>query len=160
MPFEPIENYILREREERQAHLRLEESCIEIGGYDSREYRGLLAHHLGTTIPTKKKIVLCHACNNHKCSNPRHLYWGTYSENNRDAIDNGKKSAYAYIVEKHGLEVAKQMMRDRGAKGGKSAKHKSPKSPEHRQKIREAITRWHQSRQAEQGARTCLLSSD
>jgi hypothetical protein len=76
-------------REERMQHLNLSESCIEIGGYDSREYRGLLAHYLKTTIPThvnkeKRYACLCHACNNHKCSNPKHLYWGSYTDNIED----------------------------------------------------------------------------
>lgn len=78
-----------KSRDERRAHLRLEEDCIKIGGYDSREYRGLLAHHLKTEIPTGKKICLCHACNYHWCSNPNHLYWGTYSDNILDMQECG-----------------------------------------------------------------------
>ena len=65
--FTKIEDYILKNREDRRSHLKLDEDCIEIGGYDSREYRGLLAHFLKTTIPTYRKIILCHACNNHNC---------------------------------------------------------------------------------------------
>lgn len=82
--FIPIADYILRPKAERQAHLNLEEACVEIGGR-STNYRGLLAHHLGTTIPKGMKIHLCHACNNEKCSNPRHLYWGTAGENMDDS---------------------------------------------------------------------------
>ena len=29
---------------------------------------------------------MCHACNNGKCSNPKHLYWGTASENRMDRV--------------------------------------------------------------------------
>lgn len=94
--FERMEDYIKKTREERRSHLDLKEPCVEIGGYDSREYRGLLAHYLKTTIPTTRNggqksryACLCHACHNHGCSNPRHLYWGTYADNNIDQQENG-----------------------------------------------------------------------
>lgn len=80
---------MLKSQDQRQSHLDLNQDCIEIGG-DSRIFRGLLAHHLGTTIPTGHKILLCHACHNAKCSNPQHLYWGTAKENVQDNIENGK----------------------------------------------------------------------
>ena len=85
--FEPAEKYLLRSKEERQAHLNLSEACIEIGG-DSQEFRGLLAHYLRVTIPKRKP--LCHACHNAKCSNPRHLYWGNASENGFDRYQSGQ----------------------------------------------------------------------
>lgn len=87
--FQIIEEYMKKSREERMAHLRLDEECIKIGGYDSREYRGLLAHYLKTEIPTGKKVCLCHACNYHWCSNPRHFYWGTHSDNIKDRRECG-----------------------------------------------------------------------
>jgi hypothetical protein len=82
--YKDIFNYISLLKEERQQHLDLSESCIEIGG-NSRECRGVLAHFLKTTIPSGMKILLCHACNNGKCSNPKHLYWGTPKENMDDS---------------------------------------------------------------------------
>lgn len=115
--FANIAEYIKRSLEDRQSHLKLEEKCIEIGGIDSREFRGLLAHHLKTTIPTRQKIVLCHACHNHWCSNPNHMYWGTYSENRSDARSIGKqKSIWAFTVEKYGLEEAKRIAKRNGSK--------------------------------------------
>jgi hypothetical protein len=117
--FEQIEQYMLKSKEERTSHIRLEERCIEIGGVDSTEYRGLLAHTLKTTIPTGKKVVCAHACNNHICSNPNHLYWGTYAENFDDAVKSGRyKSGWFYLVQKHGLEKAKLMAAERGRQGG------------------------------------------
>lgn len=117
--FESIEQYMLKSKEERTRHINLEESCIEIGGIDSTEYRGLLAYTLRTTIPTGKKVVCAHACNNHSCSNPKHLYWGTYSENVDDAIKSGRqKSGWQYIVQKYGLEKARLMASERGRLGG------------------------------------------
>jgi hypothetical protein len=82
---------------ERQVHLKLDERCIERGGC-STNHKGVLAEFLQTTIPNGKEgIFLCHACHNGKCSNPKHLYWGTPSENIEDSIANGthsKKKGY------------------------------------------------------------------
>jgi hypothetical protein len=89
-----IEEYIQKPKEERQAHLKLSESCIERGGSinsQSIHARGLLAHIFDTTIPTNHKIYACHACNNSKCSNLYHLYWGTASENLLDAVACGRR---------------------------------------------------------------------
>jgi hypothetical protein len=92
---EPIEVYIARTRAERTSHLVLDSPCTTIGG-DSRMFKGLLAHHLMTTIPDgMRKIHLCHACNNRHCSNVRHLYWGTASDNVKDTVANGKHPAGA-----------------------------------------------------------------
>jgi len=125
--FQKIEDYIKLNREERRKHLNLNESCIEIGGYDSREFRGLLAHFLKTTIPTKHKpiIVLCHACNNSKCSNPNHLYWGTISDNIQDSKIAGTwKSQYQRNIDKYGIEKAKEMHKLASSKGGQGVRRK------------------------------------
>ncbi len=121
--FTLIEEYIKLSNQERTQHLKLDEDCILIGGRLSTEFRGLLAHFLKTTIPTSKKIVLCHACGNGKCSNPKHLYWGTYSENLIDAVKHGaRKTPKEAYIEKHGLEAYKAEMKRRGSLGGKSTK--------------------------------------
>lgn len=105
MSFIHIDFYIVLSKEERQKHLRLEEVCLEIGG-DSREFRGVLSHYLKTTIPKGMKVHLCHACNNSKCSNPNHLYWGTPKENMDDSG-----------VRELGHEATRQKKRERD-KGG------------------------------------------
>lgn len=74
---------------ERQMHLDLSEPCIERGGV-STNHKGVLAQYLVTTIPcgTKNsKVYLCHACHNGNCSNPKHLYWGTHTENMQDKVN-------------------------------------------------------------------------
>ena len=79
-----IKVYMEKSKVERQGHLKIEDPCVEVGG-KSGDFRGLLAFYLGTTIPSGRKVHLCHACNNAKCSNPVHLYWGTGKENMADA---------------------------------------------------------------------------
>ena len=130
--FEDINEYIKKTKEERQSHLDLSSSCIEIGT-NSYQCRALLAHTLRTILPKGRKILLCHACNNDKCSNTKHLYWGTSSENRRDAMDCGAcKTPYQYMVECHGEEKANDMQRIRATIGGlgnknitKSLKHRN-----------------------------------
>lgn len=129
--FEDINEYIKKTKEERQSHLDLSSSCIEIGT-NSYQCRALLAHELQTVLPKGRKILLCHACNNDKCSNPKHLYWGTSSENSRDAIDCGaRKSIWEYTVALRGEEKAKDMQRERAKIGGERNKG-TPKASEHR----------------------------
>ena len=107
---ENINQYIKRSKEDRQRHLCLDEPCIERGG-QSMYLKGLLAHILDTTIPSGKKIHVCHACHNGKCSNPYHLYWATPSDNAQDAIQNGRKSIWQKMVEKYGEDGAKEKQR-------------------------------------------------
>jgi len=134
-----IEEYIVRPRAERQQHIDLSDPCIERGGPQkgglSSYCKGLMAHLLDTTIPTGYKIYICHACNNPKCSNPKHLYWGTSSENSLDRVMNGDKSIWEKMVDKYGLEEAKILQ----AKGDKSSGGRSnkgiPKSEEHKKNI-------------------------
>ena len=117
-----MSEYILLSREERRSHLKLEQPCILIGGYDSREYRGLLAHYLGTEIPTheKTKILLCHACNNPRCSNVNHLYWGTNSDNIKDSQEIGTWSdIHDRTIKKYGEIKARELYKKAGSKGGK-----------------------------------------
>ena len=128
-----INQYITLSKQSRQAHLKLDEPCIERGG-QSMYLKGLLAHILGTTIPSGKKIHVCHACHNAACSNPNHIYWGTASENVSDAYSNGKKTIWEAMVEKYGLEEARAMNSRKGNSNGSGNKGK-PKSTEHKAKI-------------------------
>lgn len=117
--FKDIYNYMDLNRDQRRKHLKLHTDCIEIGGYDSTDYRGLLAHYLKTTIPSGKQILLCHACHNGKCSNVWHLYWGTQKDNYIDAIENGGKNIYEKMIEKYSKEQLSQLAKTYGSVGGK-----------------------------------------
>lgn len=136
-----INEHITLSRDDRRAHLNLDEPCCERGG-NSTNHKGVLAQYLDTTIPSGR-ILLCHACNNGKCSNPKHLYWGTDKDNlSIDRAEAGWKSPWDRTVEKYGYEEACKM-NSRGKVGndyGKANKGK-PKSPEHKKKIAEAIKR-------------------
>ena len=102
-----VEEWITESREARSAHLDMSEPCIERGG-NSTVHRGVLAEHLGTNLP--EKVDLCHNCGNGKCSNPKHLYWGTRKENVQDAKNNGNwKSPWEAMVAKYGYDEACRM---------------------------------------------------
>lgn len=126
-----VEDFVLSStREERRAHLDLSTPCIERGG-TSPTFKGLLATMLDTTIPTKGKVLLCHACNNGGCSNWLHLYWGTLSDNAQDyRAAPYYKTAWQRMVEKHGEDKARELMQKAGSSPRKSyGRYRSPPKP-------------------------------
>lgn len=137
-----ITEFINRSREERRSHLQLDDTCCERGG-NSTNHKGVLAQYLNTTIPSGR-ILLCHACHNAKCSNPKHLYWGTDKDNlaiDRAGQPGGWKTPWERVVEKYGYEEAcKMQSRGDKAAGGKAGKGKVL-SEKHKKKIAEAIKR-------------------
>lgn len=130
-----VEEWLKESLEVRLSHIDMSEECLERGG-GSTEHRGVLAHFLGTTFP-RGKAHLCHYCGNGKCSNPKHLYWGTPRENNLDSVRHGtRKNGWNSLVEKLGEEGARDHMRRIGdhPNSGKGNKGK-PKTEEHKRKI-------------------------
>lgn len=134
-----VKLFISLPKEARQTHLALNEQCLERGG-NSTNHKGVLAQFMNSTIPSGR-ILLCHACNNWKCSNPKHLYWGTDKENIDDAIKHGShKSIWERTVEKHGEVEARKLQKAHSntAIAGKGNAGK-PKSEEHKRKIAESL---------------------
>ena len=104
--------YMAQPLEMRQQHVDLHQPCLYRGG-TSQHHKGVLAQFLDTEI-YGRPVDLCHKCGNGECSNPRHLYWGTRSENVQDAITAGTmKSMWIKLVEKVGLEEARNQQRTR-----------------------------------------------
>lgn len=135
-----IEEYITQLKLERQLHLDLTEPCIERGGPQkgglSSYCKGLMAHLLDTTIPSGHKIHVCHACNNERCSNPKHLYWGTASENSQDRMKNGDQTIFDKMVKKYGYDGAcKLNSKGRIGNTSGSGNKGKPKSEEHKRNI-------------------------
>lgn len=117
-----INEYIKLSREDRRNHLDLSLPCKEIGGC-STHFKGILAFELNTTIPSKRNIYLCHACNNEKCCNPKHLYWGTPKDNMIDQKENaGYYTLPEKIVRKHGKEFLINLGKKLGKNHGGSNK--------------------------------------
>jgi hypothetical protein len=139
-----VKDYLEVHKLIRQAHINLNESCIERGG-NSTNHRGVLAQYLNTPI-YGKPADLCHACHNDKCSNPKHLYWGTRKENIDDAKNNGTwKPVFERVVDKYGYEEACRLnsrIKEKASLGGKANAGK-PKSEEHKRKISETLKKRH-----------------
>jgi hypothetical protein len=122
-----LKNYMDLPLPERQRHLNLSDSCLEIGA-SSKENRALLAIHLNTTCHRlgKKTGYLCHACHNAECSNINHLYWGTAKENSADHHRNdpefSKRNAET-TMKRHGEDFYKRAgsLGHLGWKSGKPA---------------------------------------
>ena len=166
------EEYMKLPREKRREHLRLEEDCIERieetqynkSGY-SYYLKGLLAEYLDTNIPIRRngkgvRVLLCHACNNAKCSNPRHLYWGTDKDN---MIDSG--TGHDRKVALYGEEGAKEQYSKASKKGAETCKERygdnyfskinnrkgKLKPEEHKKNISLGITKWWEKRKKNHG---------
>jgi hypothetical protein len=119
-----IQIHMLMSREERQTHIDLTLPCVERGVSASNRHhvcRGILAYFLNTSIPSGRLIFCCHACNNWKCSEPRHLYWGTPADNTLDQIESGTFDIPAVRSrKKHGEEVFQQLVLAASSAGGRA----------------------------------------
>jgi len=79
-------------RSYRMKHVDLKTPCIISekiykGRASSIEYRKALAEFTNTTLPSGNDYPACHACNDGRCINPEHIYWGTPAENADDLVN-------------------------------------------------------------------------
>lgn len=75
--------------------------CLEWIGYCSKKgygkftvgLRRLLAHRVALSIRSglhSSELDACHSCDNPKCCNPSHLFWGTHKDNMDDMNRKGR----------------------------------------------------------------------
>ncbi len=70
--------------------------AISSSGYGAIQYnKKTYTTHRFAWIVANKRLplpdqVICHACDNRPCCNPRHLWAGSYSDNLRDAYNKGR----------------------------------------------------------------------
>lgn len=60
---------------------------LTIQGQDVPIHRLMFSLHKG---PIPKGMCICHACDNPECTNPDHLWLGTYRDNVQDCIQKGR----------------------------------------------------------------------
>ena len=115
-----IIEYMSLTRNERKNHLKLDDPCDERGLLYSYHLTGLLAYYLHTTIPKKgDNAIVCHGCNNAGCSNPAHLYWGSYKDNHMDQVENGTwANPHERTKKKYGIDKVTEIY-SKNAKGNK-----------------------------------------
>lgn len=64
---------------------------VNPGGYGT--YCSKMAHREAlrrVEPPRRESLVCCHRCDNPRCCNPRHLFWGTRRENTLDRDRKGR----------------------------------------------------------------------
>lgn len=135
-----INEYITKSLDERKNHLDLSTPCVETNVKWNKNNKINLASFLKTTLP-HGRILVCHACNNPKCGNIYHLYFGTDKEN--IVIDGLHFGTFLNVWERQKLkysekEISDQKRRGDKSKGGKANKNIS-KSDEHKNKISEGL---------------------
>lgn len=66
------------------------------GRFKIASYTTVMANRMALVIHTGEDRLdrfACHTCDNPRCCNPHHLYWGTHSDNMRDSFDRNRRQS-------------------------------------------------------------------
>lgn len=129
-----LDDYIKRPKQERQLHADLQTPCQRQKKTGINKARINLMAFLGITQDTERSQMTpcCHLCTSNSssgspCHNPKHLYFGTRSENELDKPHELRR------------EIARQIGAKGGTKGGHAAmrQKKGVHDPANKEKCRE-----------------------
>ncbi len=62
--------------------------CFKVDGKNKIASRVSYELYKNSISPSK---LVCHSCNNPKCVNPDHLYLGSYQDNTKQAVEQGRQ---------------------------------------------------------------------
>lgn len=118
----------------------------------------------GVSLNTEK--LACHKCDNPPCCNPAHLFWGTMSDNIRDAINKGR-CGISRMIEgnanrrkthcKRGHELAGENLRV--LKSGKRACRTCQREHQHKYQTKPEVADRRLATQRDRYARAALSGS-
>lgn len=78
------------------------------GGVVMTAHRAMLTMWHGVWMPPH--IDACHKCDNRKCINPNHMFWGTRKENVQDMVSKGRHNKNGSGL--HGSEIPNSKLKE------------------------------------------------
>lgn len=93
---------------------------IRCRGKKTQTHRAVYEEFVG---PIPAGLLVCHTCDNPPCCNPEHLFLGSHSENQLDAVSKGRQGMMhgeAHPSSKLTMEIARQIRQCRGVELGRT----------------------------------------